>query len=289
MLNPMLNLDQLKKYENNIKKGKVKIMDLPKEYRIWEMRVRRYKKRNNKKRISRADRIALADFTPKQVEKGNKNIKSNKELLDKRLKEFDKKYRPTMGEINEGKLRYYLEYTTPKKAALMLGWQEIPELPDDIPEINPPENIKRVYFTPVVLPDITWEELPDVVKYWSHKAKNYLYNNGEYLWSGSPFNPADCREDGNDHNQIDFYKELQKADLCNMKKYYIDPNSDDEPVLIDKDEWDEYLKRVVDNNAKLSDNFPYERYYEYEKNENDDIRNILNENDFNEYMRIMNS
>lgn len=176
--------------------------ELRKEQRRYASKIKGYKKRTGKKRLTKEEKEALHDFTPAQVQRHIE--KGSEELYARREHAFEKKYgkafetkygdNETVKEIK----KRILQYMGPARAAKILDIEPdtpktspVPPIPPEIPE-TPDEEWD--IFTIVVLPSTTWRKLPiKFTKGWSHDT-GFMYNNQAFFWQGS----SDAQIDLND-------------------------------------------------------------------------------------------
>lgn len=187
---------------------------LTKEQRKYSKAVDRYRSLVGRFRLTQEEKVALKEFTPKQVQRRFetwtvKKHERRETLFMKRYGEaFVKKY--GMDRNTYERATYILEFLAPKSAARRLGL--------DIEEPTEKELTAKEWkeFTVPVWPRVSWAQLPAEFTHnahdWEHTFGSFIYENAEILWVGGSYTPIDIGklfdygQDGYDHHLSDFFK-----------------------------------------------------------------------------------
>ena len=222
--------------------------ELRKEQRRYASKIKSYKKRTGKKRLTKEEKEALHDFTPAQVQRHNE--KGTDELYARRERAFEKRYGKNFerryGESEDIKAikKRMLEYMGPARAAKILDIEpDVPETPAT-PPMSPtpptPPDEEWDTFTIVDLPSTTWRKLP--IKFtagWSHDV-GFMYDNQEFFWQGSSDAQIDLNAlaevgDRSGDGMYSFFKEFMSSIDSSI---LFDPEGTGRFFFVYKNEWD---------------------------------------------------
>lgn len=245
------------------KPGRTGNITLSKASKKYAGRVKTYKEKTGKKRISKSEREALHAYTPSQVIKHGER---NEEFFERRRKMFEKRYgknfserygsNPEVQEIT----RRMLEYVTPAKAAKILDIErDEPARPLPSPEPIPTPEPEWKKFREPDLPSIPWSDLPYKFKNSPHDDGFMYYHGNSFFWMGDSGLPLDFNElyedvknstRGDGSGDYEFFRDYMNDLDSNI---LFDPGDTGKMFFVYRDEWESVIE--------LDDDYTENRLY----------------------------
>lgn len=250
---------EIRRIEDAMKKGKkygqIKMRgNVSKEAIRLVKRIKAYKKLTKKKRISKEEKEALIQYTPKQVKR---SLELSPKALERRKKKFEKDY-GFMNPIIEEDLKYGGPKRVAKRYGLIDEEKEKKEREKRKKEkaekettVLGPVTVKKEetkegewsVFTYPTLTRCGWPEIRDTgIGKWRRKSDSFLYINREWMFDKmSEMVDMDgflrYGSDGADHNRYEFFELAIPA--AYEDDILFDPNQDGAEFFVYKNEWDE--------------------------------------------------
>lgn len=208
--------------------GKTEIK-VSKEAKRLGTKYRKYKELAGKKRLSKEEKYALLQYTPKQVVKARG---MTDEQLKRRQKSFERMTGKKVSDYDVEELRY----KTPAKLAAEFGYvkEERTPSPQEIKDTRYPD-----LFTPVKLPEVQWESLPYGLRRGRQRrrGRGFLYLNADIFFTGGMVDLQRLLLTGVDGDTDSVISFLRNVPAISAAGILIDPGHTGDRFAVLEKEW----------------------------------------------------
>lgn len=195
-------------------------------------KIQTYRELKGTKRLTKAEKMALLDYTPKQVFKAQR-------LTEKQHARRERSLEKILGHKLTDADKLALRYITPAMYAKKMYGVESRKKDKEGPTY---EELFPNIFTPVALPVIRWWDIPAAIRNdpVERKRGGFLYENSRLLWETperiSLSRIAESAVDGKRMTKLSFLRGVLPAVTNNA--VFVDPMGESKLFFVYANEWD---------------------------------------------------
>lgn len=219
----------LKSQGKTVSKANIKFSP---EARKMANKIQTYRELKGTKRLTKAEKMALLDYTPKQVFKAQR-------LTEKQHARRERSLEKILGHKLTEADKLALRYITPAMYAKKMYGVESRKKDKEGPTY---EELFPNIFTPVALPVIRWWDIPAAIRNdpVERKRGGFLYENSRLLWETperiSLSRIAESAVDGKRMTKLSFLRGVLPAVTNNA--VFVDPMGESKLFFVYANEWD---------------------------------------------------
>lgn len=219
----------LKSQGKTVSKANIKFSP---EARKMANKIQTYRELKGTKRLTKAEKMALLDYTPKQVFKAQR-------LTEKQHARRERSLEKILGHKLTDADKLALRYISPAMYAKKMYGVESRKKDKERPTY---EELFPNIFTPVALPVIRWWDIPAAIRNdpVERKRGGFLYENSRLLWETperiSLSRIAESAVDGKRMTKLSFLRGVLPAVTNNA--VFVDPMGESKLFFVYANEWD---------------------------------------------------